>query len=59
MTWSTAKVIEMLDRFEQVLGSRYSRSVSKAVVFDRVRVLKEEGYCDDVAFAIALKEHGF
>ncbi len=49
----------MLARFESQLKTRYASATIKSLVFNRVRVLKGEGYVEDVAFAIALREHNF
>ena len=58
-TFAQMKVEELLARFESQLKTRYMSATSKSLVFNRVRVLKGEGYVEDVAFAIALREHNF
>jgi len=44
---------------EAGLKTRYAPELTKELIFNRVRVLKSEGYAEDVAFAIALREHNF
>lgn len=59
MTYATAKINEMLSRFEAALKTRQCPNLQKELVFNRVRVLKAEGFTEDVAFAKALIENGF
>lgn len=58
MTNPTAVRIDaMLVRMNVALKTRFQPELTKELVFNRVRMLRSEGYADDVAFAISLKEH--
>lgn len=58
-SFARVKIEELLARFESQLKTRYASATVKSLVFNRVRVLKADGYVEDVAFAIALREHNF
>lgn len=53
------RIHEMLARLETLLRTRNSPHVAKELVFNRVRVLRNEGYADDVALSKAMREHNF
>jgi len=54
---SVARIETMLVRLNNAVKTRFAPELTKELVFNRVRVLRGEGYTDDVAFAISLKEH--
>jgi hypothetical protein len=58
MDWATAKIYELLEVMERRLKRSPAPKILKEVIMNRFRVLKSEGYADDVAFCKALKEHG-
>lgn len=55
--WEAAKLGDMLARFESALGRMRSPTIVKELVFNRVRVLRADGYVGSVAFRLALAEH--
>lgn len=57
MTFATAIIEENLSRLESKCDTHSNGRILKELVFNRVRVLKSEGYAEDVAFSIALREH--
>jgi hypothetical protein len=57
--FAVTKIEEMLARMESGLKTRGNPVITKELVFNRVRVLQSEGYADDVAFAVALKDFRF
>lgn len=59
MKFAQKKIEENLARMEAGLKTRACPVITKELVFNRVRVLKSEGYAEDVAFSIALREHRF
>ncbi len=58
-TFASTKVNELLARMDSQLKTRYMSATVKHLVFKRLGVLKSEGYVEDVAFSIALREHNF
>lgn len=62
-SFQVRKLNELLGEMDRQLkariGSAYYSTTLKELVFNRVRVLQAEGYVDDVAFAMALREHNF
>lgn len=55
--WTYTMLHILLDSLERQAKNRYiGVELSKEQVFNRVRVLKAEGYADDVALSKAMKE---
>ena len=59
LSFATAKIHELLARFESALKTRYAPHIDKELVFNRMRVYKAEGYVECVAFSKALADYGF
>jgi len=57
VNFATATIESNLCRMNAALKTHSRPSLVKEMVFNRVRVLKWDGYAEDVAFAKALKEH--
>lgn len=57
MPFAQHTVESLLAYFEAVVKHRSMPSVTKELVFNRLRVLKNEGFAEDVAFAKALQEY--
>jgi len=48
---------EMVDYLERLVRAGVVCSVRKELIFNRVRELQADGYADDVALSIALREY--
>jgi len=59
MKFATDKINDMLFKFYRALPTHPTPNDAKYLVFRRLDVLKAQGYCEDVAFAIALKDYNF
>lgn len=58
MSYETIKTVENLTSLDRQLKAGRS-DLNKELIFNRVRVLRSEGYTGDVALCIAMKEHNF
>jgi hypothetical protein len=59
LKFAQVRIEENLARMNAALATRSCPEIAKELVFNRVRVLKREGYAEDVAFSISLREHNF